>query len=92
MTATTTEPRTVCEEHKVTAEKLAARVRDLLHEGNARRIIVKNEMGRTLVDIPLTFGVMGAALMPMLTAIGGLAALAKHFTVVVVREEMARAE
>ena len=92
MSATATEPRTACEEHKVTGEKLAARVRELLHEGNARRIIVKNEAGRTLVDIPLTFGVVGAALTPMLAAIGGLAALAKHFSIVVVRDETAPEE
>lgn len=71
------------EEHKVSGEGLVARVKELVHQGNIRRIIVKNDKGATLFEIPLTFGLVGAALMPVLVALGSIAALAAEYTLVV---------
>jgi len=71
------------EQHKVSGEKLLSRVKELVHEGNVRRIIVKNEQGHTLLEVPLTLGVVGAVLMPVWVAIGAIAALAKNFQLVV---------
>jgi hypothetical protein len=71
------------EEHKVPGEKLVERVKELIREGNARRVIVKNDQGHTLIEIPLTMGVVGAVLMPVWVALGSIAALASHYTLVV---------
>ena len=71
------------EEHKVPGEKLVARVRELLREGNVRRIILKNEDGAILMEIPLTIGVVGAVLLPVWVALGAIAALAAHYRIVV---------
>lgn len=71
------------EEHKVSGERLVERVRELIKEGNARRIIVKNDEGHTLIEIPLTMGVVGAVLMPVWVALGAIAALATSYTLVV---------
>ncbi len=71
------------EEHKVQGDGLVARVKELIHEGNIRRIIIKNSEGKTLIEIPLTIGVAGLAFAPVLAALGALAALAADFTLVV---------
>jgi hypothetical protein len=75
------------EEHKVSGEKLVDRVKELVKEGNARRIIVKNEAGHTLLEIPLTMGIMGAMFLPIWVALGSIAALASHYTLVVEKKE-----
>ena len=75
------------EEHCVSGEGLVAKVKELIHEGNVRRIIVKNEEGRTLLEIPLTVGVVGAVFLPVLVALGAIAALAKSYTLVVEKQE-----
>lgn len=75
------------EEHRVSGEGLVAKVKELIHEGNVRRIIVKNEEGRTLLEIPLTIGVVGAVFLPVLVALGAIAALAKSYTLVVEKDE-----
>lgn len=74
------------EEHRISGEDLVARVKELIREGNARRIIVKGENGSSLIEIPLTAGVVGAFLMPAMVALGAIAALAAHYTIVVERE------
>ncbi len=71
------------EEFKVTGDAVIAKVKELVHEGNVRRITIKNEQGQTLIEIPLTFGVVGAVLLPVWAAIGAIAALAAHLTIVV---------
>ena len=71
------------EEHKIPGDKLLSRVKELVHQGNIRRVIIKNEQGHTLMEIPLTMGVVGAVLIPVWVAIGALAALAANYTVVV---------
>jgi hypothetical protein len=71
------------EEHRVRGERLVARIRELVHEGNIRRIIVKDDRGQTLIEIPLTLGVVGAVLLPVWVALGAMAALAADFNLVV---------
>ncbi len=71
------------EEHKVEGEGLIAKIKELLHEGNITRIIIKNDEGRTLIEIPLTIGVVGIALAPVLAAVGAIGALAANLTIVV---------
>lgn len=71
------------DEQRVAGEGLVARVKELVHEGNIRRVIVKNEAGHTILEIPLTFGVVGAVLVPIWAALGAIAALASHYTLVV---------
>lgn len=71
------------EEFQVRGEELVAKIKELIHQGNIRRVIIKNESGRTLIDIPLTFGVVGALLVPQLAAIGAIAALLTNATIVV---------
>jgi hypothetical protein len=74
------------DEIKVTADKLKGKLKELVHEGNVRRVIVRNAEGRTLLDMPLTAGLAGAVLLPLWTAVAGIVALAKEFTIVVERE------
>jgi CBS domain-containing protein len=81
------EDKTFTEEIKITGEQLVAKVRELVHEGNVRRIIVKNEEGKTLVEIPLTLGVVGALLLPVAAGLGAIAALVTDCTIVVERVE-----
>ncbi len=71
------------EEFQVNGDALLSKIKELLHEGNIRRIIIKNEDGRTLIDMPLTVGVVGILLAPQLAAIGAIAALLTHGTIVV---------
>lgn len=71
------------EEFKVSGEALVDKIKELAHEGNIRRIIIKDKSDRTLVDIPLTFGVIGVLLAPQLAAIGAVAALVTNATLVV---------
>ena len=74
-------------EFKVKGEDLLRKVKELIHEGNIRRIIIKNDDGKTIIEIPLTIGVVGALLLPVLAAVGAIAALAVNYTIEVVREE-----
>jgi hypothetical protein len=74
-------------EFKVSGEELLSKIKELIHEGNVRKIIIKNEKGETYLEIPVTIGVIGAILAPVFAAIGALAALAANFTIVVERRE-----
>jgi hypothetical protein len=71
------------EEHKVKGEGLISKIKELIHEGNITRIIIKNDEGRTLIEIPLTLGMVGIALAPVLAAVGAIGALAADLTIVV---------
>ena len=71
------------EEFQVDGERLIAKVKELLHEGNIRRIIIKDKEGKTLIEIPLTIGVVGVLLLPVWAALGAIAALAAELTIVV---------
>jgi len=74
-------------EFKVKGEELMRKVKDIIHEGNVRKIIIKDEKGNTYLEIPLSIGVVGALFAPVLAAVGALAALASNFTLEVVRKD-----
>ncbi|HSM02283.1 MAG TPA: DUF4342 domain-containing protein [Acidimicrobiia bacterium] len=69
------------EEIKVQGEQLLSKVRELVHEGNVRRIVIENENGQTLVELPLTIGVVGTLLLPMAAAVGAIAAVVTECTI-----------
>ena len=71
------------EEFQVKGEEIVAKIKELIHEGDIRRVIIKNEDGHTLIDIPLTIGVVGVLVAPQLAALGAIAALLTHGTIVV---------
>ncbi|UCF09531.1 MAG: DUF4342 domain-containing protein [Candidatus Bipolaricaulota bacterium] len=79
------EDRYRTEELSISGEKLIATVKELVHQGNIRRITIKNREGTSLLEIPLTFGVVGTLLLPTLAALGALAALLTQCTIVVER-------
>ena len=81
------EERVRTEELRVSGEGLLAKIKELVHQGNVRHIAIKNEQGTTLVDIPLTLGVVGALVAPQLAAIGAIAALVADCTIVVEKVE-----
>ena len=83
------EEKTYTEEFEVNGEELLTKIKELAHEGNIRRVIIRNEEGRNLIDVPLTFGIVGALLVPQLAAIGAIAALLSHGSILVekVKEE-----
>ncbi len=75
------------EEYTVSGSNVVDRVKELLHEGNVTRIIVKDEAGKTLLEIPATVGVVGAVFAPWLAALGVIAALAARCRILVERRE-----
>ncbi len=77
--------KTHTEEFKVLGENLLAKIKELVHEGNIRRVIIKNDEGRALIDLPLSLGVVGTLLAPQLAAIGAIAALITQGTITVER-------
>ena len=79
--------KVVKEEFSVSADNLIEKVKELLHEGNVTRIIVKDEKGKVMLEIPATVGVIGAVLAPWLAALGVIAALATNCKIVVERRE-----
>jgi hypothetical protein len=74
------------EEFQFSGDSLLAKIREIIHAGNVRRVIIKNEEGRVLVDIPLTLGVVGTLLAPQLAAIGAIAALVLKGTIVIEKQ------
>jgi integral membrane sensor domain MASE1 len=74
------------EEFSVKGEELLARIKELIAEGNVRRITIKNPEGRTLLEIPLTIGVVGALIAPVAAAIGAVAALVTECTISITRD------
>lgn len=79
--------KVVKEEFSVSSEDLVKRVKELIREGNITRIIVRNEEGKPLLEIPATVGVVGVILAPWLAALGAIAALATKCTIAVERKE-----
>ena len=75
------------EEFTIKSDDLIKTVKKLLHEGNVRRIIIKDEKGKLLLEIPVTIGVVGAIIAPWLAALGAIGALATNCTIVVVRKK-----
>lgn len=76
------------EEFEVSGELLVAKIKELVHEGNVRRIIIKSEEGKSLIDIPLTLGVVGALIAPQLAAISAIAALVTKSKIIVEKEDV----
>jgi hypothetical protein len=75
------------EEFKVEGEKILAKIKELLHEGNIRKVIIKDKDGKILMEIPMTFSVVGVLIAPQLAAIGAIAALLTEATIVVEKTE-----
>ncbi len=75
------------EEFKVKGDELLGRIRELIREGNVRRVTIKNSDGRIMLEIPLTIGVVGALIAPVAAAIGAVAALVTECTVTITRED-----
>ncbi|GAB4497132.1 MAG: DUF4342 domain-containing protein [Anaerolineales bacterium] len=79
--------KTYTEEFRVEGEKLIAKIKELLHEGNIRRVIIKDKDGKTLMEIPVTIGVVGVLIAPQLAALGAIAALLTEANIVVEKTE-----
>lgn len=77
----------VKEEYSVSSEDLIKKVKELIHEGNVTRIIVRDETGKLLLEIPAWAGVVGAVLAPWLAALGAIGALAAKCTIAIERKE-----
>ncbi len=77
------------EEFKVSGDEVIKKIKEIIKAGNARRIILKNEKGQILMEIPLTFAVVGTVLAPILAAVGAVAALVTECSITVVRKETA---
>jgi hypothetical protein len=86
-TNTNPEQKSYTEELQVMGEQLLSKVKELLHEGNVRRIIIKQE-GRTIMEFPLTIGVVGVVAAPVLVAIGAISALIAQCSIEVIRTEI----
>ncbi|MDP1830953.1 MAG: DUF4342 domain-containing protein [Geothrix sp.] len=87
MTTDATQGHTRTEEFKIEGGKVLDKIRELIHQGNILRIILKNEEGKTLIEIPLTLGLVGAALLPVFAAVGALAAVLTRMVIVVEKAE-----
>jgi hypothetical protein len=75
------------EEFRVKGEELVEKVKQLIHEGNVRRLIIKDETGKVYLEIPVTVGVIGALIAPMLAAVGAIAAMVANLKIEVIRNE-----
>jgi hypothetical protein len=82
-----TDEKVKTEEFQVNGDELITKIKELVHEGNIRRVLIKNESGKAVIDIPLTLGVVGALIAPQLAAIGAIAALLTKATIVVEKTE-----
>jgi len=87
MTENDQQGKTRYEEFRVSGGEILNKVKEVIHEGNVRRIILKDERGKTFMEIPLTVGVVGAIIAPILAAVGAVAALASNLTIVVEKTE-----
>jgi len=77
------------EEIKVLGKELVAKVQEMIHAGNVRRIIIRDDHGHTFMEIPLTVAAIGAVAAPVLAAVGAIAAHLAHFTLVIEKVEPA---
>jgi Domain of unknown function (DUF4342) len=71
------------ESFKVSGDEILTKVKEIIKEGNARRIIIKNEKDETIIEFPLTIGAIGVVLAPIFAAVGTLTALATNCTIIV---------
>jgi hypothetical protein len=79
--------KTKTEEFKLNGDEILNKIKELVHQGNIRRIILKGEDGKTFLEVPLTVGVVGALIAPVWAAIGAIAALVSKLTIVVEKSE-----
>lgn len=79
--------KTRTEEFRLSGGEVLDKVKALLHEGNIRRLVLKNEEGRVLLEIPLTVGLVGVALLPILAAVGAVAAVVARLMLLVEKVE-----
>ncbi len=79
--------KTRTEEFRLAGSEILEKIKEIIREGNARRIIFKTEEGKTFMEIPLTVGIVGTLIAPVWAAIGAVAALASNLTIVVEKEE-----
>src|ERR1700730_8970051 len=75
----------IYDQFKVAGQDLAGKITELIHEGNVRRIIIKDEHGHTFMEIPLTVAAVGVILAPILAAVGAIATMVAKFDIVVER-------
>ena len=75
------------DEIEVDSDELVKKVKEILYEGNVTKVIVENEQGKTLLEIPATIGVVGALFAPWLAALGAIAALATNCKIRIERRE-----
>jgi hypothetical protein len=75
------------ETFRVSGDEIVAKIKEIIKEGNARRIIIKNDKEETIMEFPLTVGAIGVLLVPIYAAVGTLAALAMDYTIVVEKRE-----
>lgn len=75
------------EEFSISGDQVVSKIKELFHESNVRRVILKNDKGVTLIEIPLTVGVIGVVLLPVWAAVGAIAAMAANLILVVERKE-----
>ncbi len=73
--------------YEIRGDQLVQKVKELIKEGNVRRIIIKDKKGKSLVELPLSLGVVGVVFVPVLAALGAMAALMTECTIAVEREE-----
>jgi hypothetical protein len=78
-----TEEKSNHEYFKVSGDELLSKVKEIIKEGNATRIIIKNEKDEIIMEFPLTLGAIGVVLAPIFAAVGAIAALATHCTIIV---------
>lgn len=74
-------------EFKIKGQELLTKIEELIKEGNARRIIIKDDKGRTYIEIPVTVGVIGTLFAPIIAAVGALAGVAANFTIEVIKKD-----
>lgn len=90
-TKTDANEKVSAEEFKISGDVLVTKIKELIAQGNIRRIIIKNEKSHTLIEIPMTVGVIGsvisAVLFPVVAAVGVIGAMVAHLTVVIERQE-----
>jgi hypothetical protein len=75
------------ETFRVSGDEIGSKIKEIIKEGNARRIIIKNDKEETIMEFPLTVGAIGVLLVPIYAAVGTLAALAMDYTIVVEKKE-----
>ncbi len=68
---------------RVSGDELMSKIKEIIKEGNATRIIIRNEKDETVIEFPLTVGAVGIVLAPLFAAVGAFAALATHCTIIV---------